>query len=393
MASRRRAAWREGRADALRRRWSGAAAEDRAMYSDDFDAKPKGKWVAFFGRVLENPDHPLGWSLRLFVFRGIDARVHLITIVVFLGLLLSSLAYDNFGVFYMAMVVASAFALVLIHEFGHAFACRRVGGQADRIVMLPWGGLALTVPPPTWKANLVTTLGGPAVHVPIFVVLAGALALVGMPGAILFNPLGNPGLVLSGISSSSTVQTYALAGLWIVHYVNVLLFCFNMALVFFPFDAGRIIQALLWAKHGYRWATSFAVHFGLAGAALLFVVALVFGNTFLVAIAAFGAIACWTERQRLQAVDEITGLAPGELDASLSYSSGLGGGPVLRPGMVEEVEEEKPSKREVKAQQRAEEHAAEIDRILAKISESGMESLTKREKRLLADETKKKQGV
>jgi stage IV sporulation protein FB len=330
--------------------------------------------------------------VRLFRFRGVDARIHLLTVIVYVGLLLSSLAYDNYGFWLMLFTVVAAFGLVLIHEFGHVFACRHVGGEANRIVMLPWGGLALTMPPPTWRANLITTLGGPAVHVPIFVLLAAALALVGDAGAIVFNPL-NPSATLVDIASSSTATTYALWALWTLHYVNVLLFVFNMVLVFFPFDAGRIIQALLWKKNGYRWATTFAVHFGLAGAVLLFVIAIVFGNTFLVAIAAFGGISCWSERQRLQAVDEITGLAPGELDAELNYSSGLGGGPMLQPGQAtDEPKDAGPSKSELKRLERERAHTAEIDRILAKISDEGMESLSKREKRLLADETKKKQS-
>lgn len=33
------------------------------------------------------------------------------------------------------------FAIVLLHEFGHALACRSVGGKAERILLWPLGGL------------------------------------------------------------------------------------------------------------------------------------------------------------------------------------------------------------------------------------------------------------
>ena len=33
--------------------------------------------------------------------------------------------------------------LVLVHELGHCFACRRVGGEADDVLMWMLGGLAL----------------------------------------------------------------------------------------------------------------------------------------------------------------------------------------------------------------------------------------------------------
>jgi hypothetical protein len=34
------------------------------------------------------------------------------------------------------------FGVVLLHEFGHAFACRQTGGEADTIVLWPLGGIA-----------------------------------------------------------------------------------------------------------------------------------------------------------------------------------------------------------------------------------------------------------
>ena len=40
------------------------------------------------------------------------------------------------------------FGIVLMHEFGHALACRQVGGQANRIMLWPLGGVAFVQPPP-----------------------------------------------------------------------------------------------------------------------------------------------------------------------------------------------------------------------------------------------------
>ena len=40
------------------------------------------------------------------------------------------------------------FGIVLLHEFGHALACRQVGGKAERIVLWPLGGVAVVSPPP-----------------------------------------------------------------------------------------------------------------------------------------------------------------------------------------------------------------------------------------------------
>src|SRR5262245_43206050 len=49
------------------------------------------------------------------------------------------------------------FGLVLLHKLGHVWACRRLGGAADRIVLWPLGGLAFVALPPRPGPTLLTT--------------------------------------------------------------------------------------------------------------------------------------------------------------------------------------------------------------------------------------------
>jgi len=352
----------------------------------------RGRLGRFFSRVLEDPDNPLGWSLRMFRLWGIEARVHLVTVVFLVGMLLSSLGLDYWGPGLMAVTMGALFVLVLVHEFGHCLACRWVGGEADRIVMLPFGGLALTRPPMSWRANLITTAGGPAVHVPVAVLTSAALVGFGEGETVVFNPLSPSGALGEISRPGEPVAAWLLASLWTVHYVNLLLFFFNVLLVFFPFDGGRLVQATLWRWMGYRRSMVFAVHFGLFGAVLLGVVALVFQQVMLVAIAFFGGIACWGERRRLSMVDEVTGLAPGELDAEAGYGGSLGVGGF--GGSVDGDDEAAgPSKKEMKRAEREREAAAELDRVLEKISREGRGSLTKKERRFLESQTAARRGV
>ncbi len=80
--------------------------------------------------------------------------------------------------------MAVVFGIVLLHEFGHCFACRAVGGQANHIVLWPLGGLAFCAPPMERFAHLVTTAGGPLVNVILIPILWGLNLWVGnMPGA------------------------------------------------------------------------------------------------------------------------------------------------------------------------------------------------------------------
>ena len=57
------------------------------------------------------------------------------------------------------------FLIVTIHEFGHALACRQVGGQANQIVLWPLGGVAYVNPPQRPGATLWSIAAGPLVNV------------------------------------------------------------------------------------------------------------------------------------------------------------------------------------------------------------------------------------
>src|SRR5512135_3381819 len=66
------------------------------------------------------------------------------------------------------------FMIVLMHEFGHALACRQVGGQANQIILWPLGGVAYVSPPQRPGAVLWSIAAGPLVNVvlaPVFGVL------------------------------------------------------------------------------------------------------------------------------------------------------------------------------------------------------------------------------
>mgnify|MGYP003694253793 CR=1 FL=1 len=63
------------------------------------------------------------------------------------------------------------FLIVILHEFGHALACRQVGGRADKIVLWPLGGLAFVEPPPRASAMLWSIAAGPLVNVALLPLL------------------------------------------------------------------------------------------------------------------------------------------------------------------------------------------------------------------------------
>ncbi len=68
----------------------------------------------------------------------------------------------------------SLFLIVLLHEFGHALACRQVGGTANQIVLWPLGGVAYVNPPPRPGATLWSIVAGPLVNVVLFPLSRGS---------------------------------------------------------------------------------------------------------------------------------------------------------------------------------------------------------------------------
>ena len=51
------------------------------------------------------------------------------------------------------------FFVVLLHELGHCFMARRVGGEASEVLLWPLGGLAAVDVPHSARANFLTTAG------------------------------------------------------------------------------------------------------------------------------------------------------------------------------------------------------------------------------------------
>ena len=324
----------------------------------------------FFYRVLENPDNPLGWSLKLFTLRGITVRIHLFTVVYMLGQLLWSIPERNGGILFVAPAVAALFVLVLLHEFGHCIGCRWVGGEADRIVMLPWGGLALCQPPRTWKANLITSAAGPGVNLAIVPLTCLGLWAAGLKETILFDPF-HPLATFAQIKGSSDLAAFAKVCLWWLHYVNLALLAFNLLLVMYPFDGGRIIQSLLWSRVGDQRATYASVMIGFFAAMVVCVLSLLIDKALLVTIAVFGGWACWMEFRRLRGeVDLTTGEFP------------------IPPPQEEDAAALAARRTAQREQAQQEQRQQELDRILAKIKEKGIASLTRAERKTLDRESK-----
>lgn len=98
-------------------------------------------------------------SIRLFRFSGIDVFLHWSWFLVAVyGINARTRVYSS--ITWNILEYLALFAIVLTHEFGHALACRQVGGTANRILLWPFGGVAYVDPPQRPGATLWSIAAG-----------------------------------------------------------------------------------------------------------------------------------------------------------------------------------------------------------------------------------------
>jgi tetratricopeptide (TPR) repeat protein len=210
-------------------------------------------------------------SFLLFRVRGIGVYLHWSWVVVaFFEITYRDRHYSS--LVWNAAEYLSLFGIVLLHEFGHALACRQVGGTANRIVLWPLGGVALVAPPPRPWPWLWCIAAGPLVNV--------ALAGLTLPPMLFANSLG--------LAEFPDLRRFVFG----VAILNLIVLAFNL-LPAYPLDGGQLLYALLWAWLGRGAALLSSSIAGLAVAAGLGVLAWYWESGWFVVMAAFVGFGAW----------------------------------------------------------------------------------------------------
>ena len=207
-------------------------------------------------------------SIRLARVRGIEIKVHVLTLVI-IGLVVLLWSEGSFDQFVFAgLFTTLLFSCVILHELGHGLVAQMHGIRVRDILLLPIGGVARLeeVPEHPWT-ELKVALAGPAVNLGIFLILSPIVAVAGMP-ALLAELLG---------ATPARGPLGELVGLlWMA---NFLIFAFNL-LPAFPLDGGRIFRAFLATRGDYVRATTRAATVGKIAAAGLILLGFVLGGAF-----------------------------------------------------------------------------------------------------------------
>jgi len=250
-----------------------------------------------------------GGTIPLFKFAGVDVFLHWTWFVVAVYEI-SDRSGRYSGLIWYVTEYLALFFIVLMHEYGHALACRQVGGTANRIVLWPLGGVAFVSPPQRPGATLWSIAAGPLVNV----ALAPILFAVVRMGRIAGMPAAMP-------------DSFAL--LRSLFYINLGLLLFNL-LPIYPLDGGQILRSLLWYVLGRARSLMVATVLGFAGVAGLIALAVWLGEFWFGVLAVFILLNCWQGLRHALALSRIAKLPRREGYACPSCGAGPPTGAIWR---------------------------------------------------------------
>lgn len=138
------------------------------------------------------------------------------------------------------MTAILLFFCVLLHEIGHSYVAKKHGTNIQNITLFLFGGVSsMEEMPRNPKIELKMAIAGPAVSILI----------------------GSSLLIIHGFFTIAGQETPFLRLVWLIGYINLTLFVFNM-LPAFPMDGGRVLRAWLAGRMSYIEATRSAAGVG-----------------------------------------------------------------------------------------------------------------------------------
>jgi stage IV sporulation protein FB len=345
--------------------------EDRPHYHDRSGASP----------------NPLMWlvsgSAPMFQVFGLRIRAHASLIVFILAVILFD--WDRaFPIQVRALSMAMLMCVVVVHELGHSFVARRLGGEADEVLLWPLGGLIPAEPPHRAMASLLTAAAGPATNL-VLCAACGAAFYFLTPTNEMRLAIPHAEHVLAPLNPfHAPAPDFHLQWsdpafyFWWLFYVSYHVLLLNL-LPILPLDGGHIIHALLWSVAGNFRAMLVTTTVGMAGAVAGGLAALAFQSWFVAALMVF----CFYESYRRRLVLRENGTE--DWRDSFDFGASLFS-PPEQPKRRRKVS--RYAIRRARKIALGEKAARDrIDAILAKVSKRGIASLTWGERRVLRKTT------
>lgn len=223
-------------------------------------------------------------SYKILSVLGIDIELHWSFIIFIVAIFLLQPVF--------ALLLLIVFFFVTVHELSHSIVAMRNNIKVRRILLLPIGGMAMIdVSEMKPITEIKMAIAGPLFNFAMAILLLGLAFLLNFPlldwaSSFISDP---------GNFSLPFVEMI----LFYSFYANILLGTFNLLIPAFPLDGGRIFRAALALKLDYLRATNIAKTLSFIIAGLLFVLAVYFGDLWIMIIAFFIGFGAMAEYQSL----------------------------------------------------------------------------------------------
>lgn len=313
--------------------------------------------------------NPLHWSFPLGSWFLTQVRVSIflpVLLLVFWSHYPLGLGFALFSVLFVS---------VFLHEMGHVVACRMMGGEADQIMLWPLGGLVPCSPARSDSARLVTVLGGPLVNLLLCAITLPAVIWSGQMSESL-NPIKLPTVDLS--------DHLGQALLLLVFSMNWLLLLVNLIPVL-PLDGGKVLQIILSRRFDETVLHMILLNVSFLVGGLGMVIGLCSHTVWVVF---FGALLLmlnlleFASGHREEAYDDsIFGYDFSQGYTSLERSSG----DVVerKVGFFQKWREKRKLQKRMREREKQRDAEKQLDELLNKVHEFGLESLTPKERQQL----------
>ncbi len=182
--------------------------------------------------------------------------------------------------------VLTIFVCVVLHELGHSLMAIRLGGKVESITLLPIGGMAnMSEMPEKPREEFLVSAAGPLVNVVIALLLMLYMSWI--------HPVSPDDMEFEAITFQNFPVMLLAANLFIV--------AFNL-IPAFPMDGGRLFRSALAMKMSRLQATSIAKDIGQIFA-IIFIIAGIFVNPFLIIIGIFVLLGAKGEHEMIKYQD------------------------------------------------------------------------------------------
>lgn len=227
------------------------------------------------------------WNFRAFRLFGVDVNIHwsLPAYLLYYIVRAAQLGYSSQTLtLFVILPMGLLFASVIAHEYGHVFAARARRLTTGNMILTPIGGMVMVAQGRTPSDERFIAAAGPFVNLALAILATGLyFAIGGTYGLEMFLPFVGDEMFKEMWAAQRITQMV------IFDFVQtqIALFLFNMLLVAYPMDGGRVLMSFLWKKRGFHGGLALSCKIARVLAVLIAIAGLVTLRPVMVVIAFF----------------------------------------------------------------------------------------------------------